>query len=65
MQFLVYRASDDDHYFVKTFSTIKELLAYKEKTGHDLVITDNFFYKEKDAPNDWDKIPYAIIIYDD
>lgn len=65
MQFLVYRASDDDHYFVKTFSTIKELVDYKEKIGYDLIITDNVFYKEKDAPNNWDKILYNIIISDD
>lgn len=66
MQFIVYRASGDEHSFVKTFSTIEELLAYKEKIGHDLIITDNFFYKERNAPKDWNtKIPYAIIIYDD
>ena len=66
MQFLIYRASDDaKSAFVKKISNIKELITLKEKYQHDLIITDNPFYKEKNAPDDWDKIPYAITIYDD
>lgn len=64
MKFIIQRVSSDKPYeSIKNFETIDQLMKFRKQVKHDLIITDNFFFKE-DIPEIAD-IPYAIEIYDD
>ena len=65
MKFVITRTSSDKSYeSIKNFETIDQLMKFRKQVKHDLVITNNFFYKENDIPEISD-IPYEIEIYDD
>ena len=65
MKFVIQRTSSNKPYeSIKNFETIDQLIKFKEQVKNELVITDNFFYKENFVPEIAD-IPYAIEIYDD
>lgn len=64
MKFVIAKTSSDKPYeSIKNFETIDELIKFKEQVKNDLIITDNFFYKENFVSEIAD-IPYAIEIYD-
>lgn len=64
MKFIIQRTSSDKPYeSIKNFETIDQLIEFREQVKNDLIITDNFFYKEDFVPEIAD-IPYAIEIYD-
>lgn len=64
MKFIIQRTSSDKPYEnIKNFETIDQLIKFKEQVKNDLIITDNFFYKENFVSEIAD-IPYAIEIYD-
>lgn len=64
MKFIIQRTSSDKPYeSIKNFETIDQLIKFKEQVKNDLIITDNFFYKENFISEIAD-IPYAIEIYD-
>ena len=64
MKFTIQRTSSDKPYeSIKNFETIDQLIEFKEQVKNDLIITDNFFYKENFVSEIAD-IPYAIEIYD-
>lgn len=46
MKVLLTKANDDYWYDFATFKTFDDLVSYKEKTGWDLTILDNFWYNE-------------------
>lgn len=65
MKFIIKRTSSNEPYDdIKNFETIDQLLKFKKQVKHDLIITNNFFYKENFVPEIAD-IPYEIEIYDD
>ncbi len=65
MKFVIQRTSSNKPYeSIKNFETIDQLIKFKEQVKNELVITDNFFYKENFVPEIAD-IPYVIEIYDD
>ena len=65
MKFVIARTSSDKPYeSIKNFETIDQLIEFREQVKNDLIITDNFFYKEDFVPEIAD-IPYVIEIYDD
>lgn len=65
MEFVIKRTSSNEPYDdIKNFETIDQLLKFKKQVKHDLIITNNFFYKENFVPEIAD-IPYEIEIYDD
>lgn len=64
MKFVIKRISSNEPYDdIKNFETIDQLLKFKKQVKHDLIITNNFFYKENFVPEIAD-IPYEIEIYD-
>lgn len=82
MKFAVHYASKGEFYCeIKEINTIEELIAFKEKTKHDIIIEDNTFYTfgidyklvelyKQDGmpvnlPEGIEKIPYSILVYDD
>ena len=65
MKFVIKRTSSNEPYDdIKNFETIDQLLKFRKQVKHDLIITNNFFYKENFVPEIAD-IPYEIEIYDD
>lgn len=65
MEFVIKRTSSNEPYDdIKNFETIDQLLKFKKQVKHDLIIANNFFYKENFVPEIAD-IPYEIEIYDD
>lgn len=46
MDFIIYKASDDYWYIYKHFSNIKEILTFMKESGHNLMIEENWLYKE-------------------
>lgn len=82
MKFAVHYASKGEfNCKIKEINTIEELIAFKEKTKHDIIIEDNTFYTfgidyelvklykedgiEVNLPEGIEKIPYSILVYDD
>ena len=65
MKFVIKRTSSNEPYDdIKNFETIDQLLKFRKQVKHDLIITNNFFYKENFVPEIAD-IQYEIEIYDD
>ena len=44
MKFLITKASDINYFETKEVSTLEELLAFREETGEDVIIGDNWYY---------------------
>lgn len=77
MKFVITRTSSDEYMVIKNFSSIHELINFRNKTGHKLIIKSNFWYKEKESIEDIKNyypnvnaeevitIPNEIEIYDD
>jgi hypothetical protein len=64
MKFVIKRTSSNEPYDdIKNFETIDQLLKFRKQVKHDLIITNNFFYKENFVPEIAD-IQYEIEIYD-
>ena len=65
MKFVIQKTFSDKPYeSIENFETIDQLMKFKEQVKNELIITDNFFYKEDFVPEIAD-IPYVIEIYDD
>lgn len=65
MKFVITKTSSDKTYeSIRNFETIDQLMKFRKQVKHNLIITDNFFYKETFVPEIAD-IPYEIEIYDD
>lgn len=77
MEFMVIKTSGNYLKF-KSYNSVEDLIKLKERCHHDLILTDNFLYKEdpKDILNFWGEInlataekmsktKYTIEIYDD
>ena len=75
MKFVIMRASSDSYATIKYFPTTEDLINFKKKQKHDLIITDNPWYNcdiklaseylPKTLINEIINIPYEILIYDD
>ena len=82
MKFAVHYASKGEfNCKIEEINTIEELIAFKEKAKHDIIIEDNTFYTfgidyelvelfKQDGmtvnlPEGIEKIPYSILVYDD
>ena len=75
MKFAITATTSDEYFDIKDFQTIDELMRFKQKVKHDLIITINFSDKrdiefvQKLNPKvnaaELVTIPYAIEIYDD
>lgn len=65
MKFVITKTSSDKPYeSIKNFETIDQLMKFKKQVKNELVITDNFYYKQSFV-SEIANIPYAIEIYDD
>lgn len=75
MKFAIYKTSVDDCIEIRSFNTVEELMKFRQRNEHDIILTRNFAYKEDvDMVKEWNPrvsanelvtIPYAIEIYDD
>ena len=76
MKFLISRISKHNCYGIKDFKTIEDLIEFKETVKHEIIITNNYFYKQEEKyniskvkglsdTNEIYKVPYKIEIYDD
>lgn len=45
MKFIVTKASDINYFEIKEVSTLEELLAFREETGEDVIIGENWYYR--------------------
>lgn len=72
MKFYVYRTSHHDNYtdgWIESFYSIEDLLSWVRATTREVIIKNNFLYKEDPdqfgVPAEWTTIKYALEIYDD
>lgn len=75
MKFAIYRTSSDECEGIRNFNTVEELIRFKKRNKHSIIIMGNPAYqenakivKECNHKVDTDELiatPYAIEIYDD